>query len=217
MLIWKVVQYVDSDYASKGTAGDLSPAGPCSVLMLVCPFFSRAQKSATLLSSMGVNFVAMAEGISEACFFGYIWSFIFPDIDAGGVHYGSGGRRRGKSFDKQPNNYQKTRRTSTCVTTSFGSAWPRGRFEVFHVRRRISIHTGSSPSRCTRTHFTSTGVLRRTSTDMSLVAFNAFTSSCQPAIVEFWAFDAAAAASVLRGFIVGFSAYFLSIFRRNCL
>ena len=74
--------YVDSDYASRATdrksvsGGVVMCAGGC------VSFFSRTQKSVTL-SSTEAEYVAMAEGLKEAIFLRYIWSFIFPDSDVG--------------------------------------------------------------------------------------------------------------------------------------
>ncbi|CAB1119976.1 unnamed protein product [Ectocarpus sp. CCAP 1310/34] len=74
--------YVDSDYASKATdrrsvsGGVVMCAGSC------VSFFSRTQKSVTL-SSTEAEYAAMADGMKEAIFLRYLWSFIFPDGDVG--------------------------------------------------------------------------------------------------------------------------------------
>ena len=45
-------------------------------------FFSRTQKRVTLCSTEAED-VAMADGLEEAIFLRYLWSFIFPDRDVG--------------------------------------------------------------------------------------------------------------------------------------
>ena len=74
--------FVDSDFVSKTT--DRRPvsgavvmfAGACVV------YLCRTQKSVAL-SSMEAEYVAMADGMREAIFLRYLWSFIFPDRDVG--------------------------------------------------------------------------------------------------------------------------------------
>ena len=74
--------FVDSDFASKATdrrsvsGAEVMFAGACVM------YLSRTQKSAAL-SSMKAEYVAMADGITEAIFLRYLWSFIFPDRDIG--------------------------------------------------------------------------------------------------------------------------------------
>lgn len=78
----RLVLYVDSDYANKATdrrsvsGGVVMCAGAC------VSFFSRTQKSVTL-SSTEAEYVAMAEGMKEAIFLRYLWTFIFPNVDVG--------------------------------------------------------------------------------------------------------------------------------------
>ena len=74
--------FVDSDVASKATdrrsisGAVVMFAGAC--VMYLC----RTQKSVAL-SSMKAEYVAMADGMKEAIFLRYLWSFIFPDRDVG--------------------------------------------------------------------------------------------------------------------------------------
>ena len=74
--------FVDSDFARKAThrrsvsGAVVMFAGAC--VMYLC----RTQKSVAL-SSMEVEYVAMADGMKEAIFVRYLWSFIFPDRDVG--------------------------------------------------------------------------------------------------------------------------------------
>ena len=74
--------FVDSDFASKATdrrsvsGAVVMFAGAC--VMYLC----RAQKSVAL-SLMEAEYVAMADGMKEAIFLRYLWSFIFPDRDVG--------------------------------------------------------------------------------------------------------------------------------------
>ena len=71
--------FVDSDFASKATdrrsvsGAVVTFAGAC--VMYLC----RAQKSVAL-SSMEAEYVAMADGMKEAIFLRYLWSFIFNSI-----------------------------------------------------------------------------------------------------------------------------------------
>ena len=73
--------FVDPDFASKATdrrfvsGAVVMFAGAC--VMYLC----RTQKTVTL-SSMEAEYVAMADGMKEAIFLRYLWSFIFPDRDA---------------------------------------------------------------------------------------------------------------------------------------
>ena len=74
--------FVDSDFASKATdrrsvsGAVVMFAGAC--VMYLC----RTQKSVAL-SSMEAEYVAMADGMKEAIFLRYLWSFIFTDRDVG--------------------------------------------------------------------------------------------------------------------------------------
>ena len=74
--------FVDSDFASKATdrrsvsGAVVMFAGAC--VMYLC----RTQKSVAL-SSMEAEYVAMADGMKEANFLRYFWSFIFPNRDVG--------------------------------------------------------------------------------------------------------------------------------------
>ena len=74
--------YVDSDYASTAT-DRRSVLGNVVMCAGACVSFSyRNQKSVTL-SSTEAEYVAMANGLKEAIFLHYLWSFIFPDRDMG--------------------------------------------------------------------------------------------------------------------------------------
>ena len=74
--------YVDSDYASKAT-DRRSVSGNVVMCVGACvSFSSRTQKSVTL-SSTEAEYIAMANGLKEAIFLRYLWSFIFPDRDVG--------------------------------------------------------------------------------------------------------------------------------------
>ena len=61
--------FVDSDFG-----GD--------VCWCLCDVSIRTQKSVAL-SSTKAEYVAMADGMKEAIFLQYLWSFIFPDRDVG--------------------------------------------------------------------------------------------------------------------------------------
>ena len=74
--------YVDSDNASKATDRSSVSGGVVMCAGACVSFFSRTQKSVTL-SSTEAEYVAMAEGMKEAIFLRYIWSFIFPAVDVG--------------------------------------------------------------------------------------------------------------------------------------
>ena len=78
----RMERFVDSDFASKAT-DRLSVSGPVGIfagarVMYLC----RTQKGVAL-SSMEAEYVAMADGIKEAIFWRYLWSFMFPDRDVG--------------------------------------------------------------------------------------------------------------------------------------
>lgn len=74
--------YVDSDYANRAT-DRRSVSGAVVMCAGACvSFLSRTQKSVTL-SSTEAEYVAMADGLKEAIFLRYIWSFIFPRRDVG--------------------------------------------------------------------------------------------------------------------------------------
>ena len=74
--------YVDSDFASKAT-GRRSVTGAIVMCAGACvSFISRTQKSVTL-SSCEAEYVAMGEGLKDAIFLRYLWSFIFPDRRVG--------------------------------------------------------------------------------------------------------------------------------------
>lgn len=74
--------YVDSDFASKAT-DRRSVSGALVMCAGACVMYlSRTQKSVTL-SSTEAEYVAMAEGMKEAIFLRYLWSFIFPSRDVG--------------------------------------------------------------------------------------------------------------------------------------
>ena len=74
--------FLDSDFASKATdrrsvsGAVVMFAGAC--VMYLC----RTQKSVAL-SSREAEYVAMADGMKEAIFLRYLWSFIFLDRDVG--------------------------------------------------------------------------------------------------------------------------------------
>ena len=78
----RMERFVDSDFASKATdrrsvsGAVVMFAGAC--VMYLC----RTQKSVAL-SSIEAEYVAMADGMKEAIFLRYLWSFIFPDRDGG--------------------------------------------------------------------------------------------------------------------------------------
>ena len=73
---------MDSDYASKATdrRSVKGSAVMCAGACVSC--FSGTQKSVTV-SSTEAEYVAMADGLKEAIFLRYLWSFIFPGRDVG--------------------------------------------------------------------------------------------------------------------------------------
>ena len=74
--------FVDSDFASKAT-DRRSVSGAVVMFADACVMYlCRTQKSVAL-SSMKAEYVAMADGMKEAIFLRYLWSFIFPDRDVG--------------------------------------------------------------------------------------------------------------------------------------
>ena len=74
--------FVDSDFASKAT-DRRSVSGAVVMFAGACVLYlCRTQKSVAL-SSMEAEYVAMADGMKEAIFLRYLWSFIFPDRDVG--------------------------------------------------------------------------------------------------------------------------------------
>ena len=75
-------RFVDSDFASKAT-DRRSVYGAVVMFARACVMYlCRTQKSVAL-SSMEAEYVAMADGMKEAIFLRYLWSFIFPDRDVG--------------------------------------------------------------------------------------------------------------------------------------
>ena len=74
--------FVDSDFESRATDRRSVSGGVVMFAGACMSSFSRTQKSVTL-SLTEAECVAMAEGFKEAIFSRYIWSFIFPDRDAG--------------------------------------------------------------------------------------------------------------------------------------
>ena len=87
-------------------------AGAC--VMYLC----RTQKSVAL-SSMEVEYVVMADGMKEAIFLQYLWSFIFPDRDVGCtlIHEDNVSALH-LAFNPL---LRRTQSTSTSVTISFVS------------------------------------------------------------------------------------------------
>ena len=74
--------FVDSDFASKAT-DRRSVSGAVVMFSGACVMYlCRTQKSVAL-SSMEAEYVAMADGMKEAIFLRYLWSFIFPNRDVG--------------------------------------------------------------------------------------------------------------------------------------
>ena len=74
--------FVDSDFASKATdrwsvSGAVVMFGGACVMCLC-----RTQKNVAL-SSMEAEYVVMADGMKEAIFLRYLWSFIYPNRDVG--------------------------------------------------------------------------------------------------------------------------------------
>ena len=68
--------FVDSDFASKATHRR-SVSGAVVMLAGACVMYlCRTQKSVAL-SSMDAKYVAMVDGMKEAVFVRYVWSFIF--------------------------------------------------------------------------------------------------------------------------------------------
>ena len=108
--------YVDLDFASRDTYRRSVPGGVVMCAGACVSFFSRTQKSMAL-SSTEAEYVALAAGIKETIFLGYIWSFIFPDRDVGCtlVLEGNVGLRT-----RRP---RPTQITSTFATILFGSVW----------------------------------------------------------------------------------------------
>ena len=74
--------YVDSDYASKATDRRYVLGSIVMCAGAYMSFPSRTQKSVTLFSTEA-EYVAMADGLREAIFLRYLWSFIFPDRNVG--------------------------------------------------------------------------------------------------------------------------------------
>lgn len=74
--------FVDSDFASKA-AGRRSVSGAVMMFAGACVMYlCRTQKSVAL-SSTEAEYVALADGLKEAIFLRYLWSFIFPDRNVG--------------------------------------------------------------------------------------------------------------------------------------
>ena len=72
----------DSDFASKAT-DRRSVSGAVVMFAGACVLYlCRTQKSVAL-SSMEAEYVAMADGMKEAIFLRYLWSFILSDRDVG--------------------------------------------------------------------------------------------------------------------------------------
>lgn len=69
--------FVDSDFASRETGRRSVSGGIVMCAGAAVSFLSRTQKSVTL-SSCEAEYVAMADGLKEAIFLRYLWSFIFP-------------------------------------------------------------------------------------------------------------------------------------------
>ena len=74
--------FVDSDFASKAT-DRRSVSGAVVMFAGACVMYLRRTKKSVALSSMEAEYVAMADGMKEAIFLRYLWSFIFPDRDIG--------------------------------------------------------------------------------------------------------------------------------------
>ena len=74
--------FVDLDFATKATDRP-SVSGAVVMFAGACvTYLCRTQKSVAL-SSMEAEYVAMADGMKEAIFLRYLWSFIFPNQDVG--------------------------------------------------------------------------------------------------------------------------------------
>ena len=95
--------FVDSDFTSKAT-DRRSVSGTVVMLAGACVIcLCRTQKSVAL-SSMEAEYVAMADGMKEAIFLRYFWSFISPDRDVG-VHSYPRGQCKRYPLGVQPGYY----------------------------------------------------------------------------------------------------------------
>ena len=74
--------FVDSDFATKAT-DRRSVSGAVVMFAGTCVMYLCRMQKSFALSSMKAEYVAMADGMKEAIFLRYLWSFIFPDQDAG--------------------------------------------------------------------------------------------------------------------------------------
>ena len=74
--------FVDSDFASKAT-DRRSVSGAVVMFAGVCMMYLCRTKKSVALSSTETEYVAMADGMKEAIFLRYLWSFIFPYRDVG--------------------------------------------------------------------------------------------------------------------------------------
>ena len=74
--------FVDSDFASKAT--DRRSVSDAGVMFAgACVMYLCRTQTSVALSLMEAEYVAMADGMKEAIFLRYLWSFIFPDRDVG--------------------------------------------------------------------------------------------------------------------------------------
>ena len=74
--------YVDSDFASK-TRDRRSVTGYVVMCAGACVSFSSKTQRSVALSSSEAEYVAMSEGLKDAIYMRFIWSFLFPDRDVG--------------------------------------------------------------------------------------------------------------------------------------
>ena len=74
--------FVDSDFASKAT-DRRSVSGAVVLFAGACVIYLCKTQKSVVLSSMKAEYVAMGDGMKDAIFLRYLWSFIFPDRDVG--------------------------------------------------------------------------------------------------------------------------------------
>ena len=171
--------YVDSDYASKATDKS-SVSGSVVMCAGACgSFFSRTQKSVTL-SPTEAEYIAMADGLKEAIFLRYIWSFIVSDRDVGCTKVKEdnvGALHLANNPATTPN----SKHIDMCHHF-IRERVARKEFKVVMCRQNCSTQTFSL-NHCTRRRFVYTPTLPRIF-DVPTIAS---VSSCHATVVEFLA------------------------------